>query len=340
MVKVIKNFVGIDISRNKIDVAVIVDYKKEKIYQAEFSKDKKGMGALLKWLKGLGAMFDNETLVCMEHTGIYSRVMVEWLTTYSCLLCVEMAINIIRSLGLQRGKNDKVDARRIALYAYKNHEELRIWKQPRPVITQLKDLLTVRNRLVKAKKMLTVPANEQKAIGLKSGVANRLVTAQASVRAIEADIQKLEEAIQDLIQNDEGLKNLFDRITSVPGIGPITACYLICYTNEFQSISEAKKLACYCGIAPFEHTSGTSLRGKPRVSHMANKTLKTLLHMGALGAIKSDQQLKDYYKRKTEEGKPKLKVLNAIKNKMIHRVTAVVNNNRKFIPCYNYQQAA
>jgi transposase len=340
MVKVMKNFIGMDISKEKVDVAVIINGDRHNIHSNEFAKDKKGLRELIKWLASLGIGLNEDTVVCMEHTGLYSRAIAEWVTTYPCHLCVEMALNIIRSLGMQRGKNDKVDARRIALYAYKNREDLRIWKQPRAIITQLKDLLALRTRLIKAKTMITVAANETKAAGLQSGISNHLLAVNASIRAITGDIQKVEEAIEALIKSDDAVNTLYARITSVPGIGKVTACYLICYTNEFKSINEAKKLACYCGIAPFEHTSGTSLRGKPRVSHMANKILKTLLHMGALSAVKSDSELKAYYQRKTNEGKAKLKVLNAVKNKMIHRVAAVVRNNRKFISLENYSHAA
>ena len=110
----------------------------------------------------------------------------------------------------------------------------------------------------------------------------------------------------------------------------ITAVNLITTTNEFLSITEAKKYACYSGVAPFEHSSGSSVRGKTKVSHMANKKTKTLLHLAALSAIQVKGEIKEYYKRKVEQGKNKMSVLNAVRNKIIQRVFACVKKDRFF----------
>jgi len=95
-------------------------------------------------------------------------------------------------------------------------------------------------------------------------------------------------------------------------------------------MNDARKLACYCGVAPFEYSSGTSIKGKTRVHHMANKKLKCNLHMASLTAIKLDEEIKTYYERKVAEGKSKLSVLNAVKNKLLARVVACVNNQRMY----------
>ena len=116
----------------------------------------------------------------------------------------------------------------------------------------------------------------------------------------------------------------------------VTAINLIVHTNEFKILLDARKLSCYCGIAPFEHTSGKSIRGKTRVHSMANKKLKTNLHMASLSGVKVDPELKKYYERKVAEGKSKMSVLNAVKNKIVARVIAVVKRGtpyeKKIIP--------
>ena len=103
-----------------------------------------------------------------------------------------------------------------------------------------------------------------------------------------------------LKKKDERLSHLFKLVSSVVGIGFVTATNLIIHTNEFTIMKDSRKLACYCGVAPFAHQSGTSIRGKTRVSHMANKKLKTNLHMAALTAARFDVELKGYYERKAE----------------------------------------
>ena len=115
-------------------------------------------------------------------------------------------------------------------------------------------------------------------------------------------------------------------ITSVVGIGFVTSVNLMIYTNGFTMIRDARKLACYCGVAPFEYSSGSSIRGRTRGSFMANKKLKCNLHMASLSAVKLDSALKAYYERKVAEGKSKMSVLNAVNNKLLARVVAVVNN--------------
>ena len=147
---------------------------------------------------------------------------------------------------------------------------------------------------------------------------------------IEKDLENIDKELDDIIKNDPRLKEIYELSTSVPGIGKITALSLICYTNEFNSYHTGKQLACYCGVAPFEHSSGSSVRGKTRVSHMANKPLKRLLYLGAMAAIKSNGELKAYYVRKVSEGKNKMSVLNAIRNKMVLRLTAVIKRGTPY----------
>lgn len=105
-------------------------------------------------------------------------------------------------------------------------------------------------------------------------------TCQASLKAINLDIEKIEKQIKDLIDKDSHLKELFELITSVPGVGPSTASEVIIATNEFTTITDPKKLACHAGVAPFEYQSGSSIRGKTRVNHQARKRLKSLFHLG------------------------------------------------------------
>ncbi len=120
-------------------------------------------------------------------------------------------------------------------------------------------------------------------------------------------------------------------------LGKVTAAQLLVTTNEFKDISDPKKYACYAGVAPYSHESGL-FKGKARVSHLANKKVKTLLHLAALTAVRFSKDLKAFYERKVNgEKKNKMSVLNAVRNKLIHRVFACVNQNRKYEE--NYQRS-
>lgn len=182
---------------------------------------------------------------------------------------------------------------------------------------------------------MTVPINENGPFMQKNIVAKIKKLSQSSINPLQKAIKKVELDIKALVKTDPVLNELFNIVTSVPGVGQVTASKVIAVTNEFTNITEAKKFACYAGVAPFEHTSGTSIRGKSRVSHKACKPAKHALHMAALTVIRYDNEFGKYYQRKVEEGKPKMSVLNAVRNKIILRIFACVRDQRKYDFSYN-----
>ena len=105
---------------------------------------------------------------------------------------------------------------------------------------------------------------------------------------------------------------------------------MIAKTEGFTAINDPRKMACYCGVVPFDHQSGTSIRHRPRVSVFADKTMKSLLHLAAMSAIRLNNDLGKYYKRKVEQGKNKMSVINAVRNKIIHRIFAVIKNQTMY----------
>ncbi len=326
-----RNFVGIDVSKLTLDAVFIFDKEMNKAVHHQFSNDEKGIKKLIGVLKKQKGVDVDNTLVCMENTGIYGKRLSLILFEMQWFVWVETPVAIFRSMGLQRGKNDKVDAKRIALYAMKNQEQAKAWEAPRKEIAALRQLLNTREALIKAFKGLSVSIKEYKETGNKEPSEMMKVSTSNTIKGIKKDIQKIEESIDEIIKNDSSLSNLYKLTTSIPGIGKITSTELICYTNEFKNYTDAKKLACYCGVVPFEHSSGTSVRGRTRVSHMANKPLKTKLHLCAIVAMQHDPELKNYYQRKVKEGKNKMSVINAIRNKLVHRVTAVIKRQTPFV---------
>lgn len=320
-------FIGIDISKNTLDVAV---YKGNKfLFHVQVSNDPEGLKDVFKQFKQLPDFSLTEVVFCMEHTGIYNQHVLRFLHEKHAHICLEAPAQIKQSLGLQRGKNDKVDAQRIAQYAYKNREELRLWKPQREVVQQLSYLATVRSRLIGVMGQFTVPGEEMLSFDKKAG---RQIQQHCnhSVKALKKDIKNIEKTIQEIIAADPELKRLFAIITSVEGIGSVTAVQMIVTTGEFKTIKEPAQFACHAGVVPYKHTSGSTLRGKNRVSHKANKTLKALLHMCAVAAIRCDSGLSAYYHRKLEEKKHKMSVINAVRNKLVWRVFACVRDNRLY----------
>jgi transposase len=324
-----RNFIGIDISKGTFDIALIKDNNVSVITSDDFPNNSKGLVELEEFLKKQGLNME-ETLFCMEHTGIYCRLLSHYLTERKYHVWLEMPVQIIRSLGIQRGKNDLVDAKRIAEYACLKKDKAVLWEPPREVIIQINDLLTLRDRLVESRKSLKQPIKELNDAGFKD--AAKLIESRCKItlNAIDKEIKQIEKELNNTINKDTNLKKLYGLATSVPGIGKITAMYLLYYTNEFKLFLNAKQLACYCGVAPFEHTSGTSVKGKSRVSSFANKKLKKLLHLVAMSTIGRDKDLSAYYVRKVNEGKSKMIVINAIRNKILHRLCAVIQRGTPY----------
>ena len=324
-------YVGIDVSKHTLDVAIINEQQQGEIHHLKVSNGDEGIQELFQWLKSKQVAFTvKQSLFCMEATGLYCYPLLQFLYQNNASIWVENAVQIKQSQGIQRGKNDKVDAIRIAQYALRNFDKVRLWEPTREVVDKLKHLTALRERLVETKKRLLTPVEEFRQMGNHTMAKLLEQSMRKSTRAIQSDLEGVEEKMKEIIDKDDQLKKLFSLVSSVVGIGFVTAVNLIIHTNEFKIMNDARKLSCYCGIAPFEHSSGSSVRGKTRVSKMGNKKLKTNLHMASLSGVRLDDGLRAYYERKVAEGKHKLSVLNAVKNKLVERVIAVVKRGTPY----------
>lgn len=323
-------FVGIDISKRSIDVAVL---KPQSIHQAEhrvFGNDCPGLEDMLEWVLSAGITLDR-ILFCCEHTGLYVIPLSSFLSLKEANLWIENALQIKRSVGLQRGKSDKADALAIARYAFTHQHEARLYELPSPIISKLKHLLAFREQLVRQQTSLKCTFSELK--GFDRQNAEYCLRESSELLAIFQDkIQKIDAELMKTMEQDEELKRKFNLVQTVHGIGKQTAFFILIHTQGFTSFSDYRKFACYSGIAPFPYSSGTSIRGRNRVSHLANKKLKSLLTMCALNTIKKDNEFKRYYERKKAEGKSFLCIMNAIKNKLLSRVFAVIRKETAYIP--------
>lgn len=325
-------FIGTDVSKNELDFAVMNG--KALLFHKEIANTEEAISHFIKELIKLPQFDLGKAIFCMEHTGIYNNHLLVYLHKKKANIWLESAIQIKRSSGNLRGKNDKVDAIRIADYAYTQRDKVRLWAPKREVIQQLANLTATRARLIEVKKILKTPLQEQDNFSTKKVVKQSTTVCNHTLKAIDADLEKAEEAIDDLIAKDAELKRLFNLVTSVTGIGKVTAIQILITTNEFKDISTPKQYACYAGVAPFVEESGI-FRGKGRVSHMANKKVKTLLHMSAIVAIQYNLDLKRYYDRKVnEQKKNKMSVINAVRNKLILRIFACVNHNSPYQNIY------
>lgn len=319
-------FVGIDISKRYFDVAILMD---QSTTSYVFENSRKGANAFIRLLKNQKIPLPN-TLMCMEHTGVYGQLLITKLVEKQAHFCVEMPIQIIRSIGVQRGKSDAVDAKRIAVYASKNSRELKLYQPMEKVLEQVKILLKIRKKLVNTRADLNKYPNELELFSPELGKLAKKNLKKIN-KNLNDEIDRLEMEIKKLILSDDKLNRTVGLVTSVIGIGKITALHLTIFTNFFTRYDNPKQLACYCGVVPFEYTSGDSIFRKSRVHPMANRTLKKHLHMSALAAINHDPDIREYFQRKVAEGKNKMLVVNNVRNKLVHRVCAVIKRQEPYV---------
>ena len=328
------HFAGIDVSKAKIDVCVIINTARSDLLHGIFEQSKKGFNELRKWLQKILSKPQDNMLICVENTGLYDDALLYFLRDQGYSVCLENAALIKKSIRDTRSKNDRLDSRHIAMYALRHHDELELWEKPRQVIDTIKQLLAYRSNLVESLKRVKQAQKEPEYF--KWARVKKTKSYDSGMKGLEKDIRQIEEDIWELIKKDKALLTMFTLLISIPAIGKITACHFICYTNEFKRVKSGKHLASYCGVVPFEQESGT-IKKPARLSKQANKALKRLLHLCAVTAIRMKGEFTQYYQKKIAEGKHVLQALNGIRNKLALRIAAVIKNQRPYDENYIYQ---
>lgn len=335
MSKLLKNFVGIDISKLFFDVALIKAHQSDQTVHQQFKQSPKGFDDMNEWLMQQDVLLNEETLFCMEYTGIYNTILVDYLCSKTALLWVEMAVKIKKSEGFERSSNDKSDAVKIARYAFRYQDKKQLWSPTDESLNKIKHLIAQRDRMVDSISRLTVPVNELKEVGCKQQAVQMEKLQKAVISNLEKTKKNIEDLIVKIVGQDKELSHKVERVKTIKGIGQVTAIAFLVYTKGYTSFGNGKQLSCYSGVVPFiKKQSGISIKSKPRVSPFANKKLKWLLHMCASSAIQHDKELKAYYERKILEGKNKMSVINAVRNKLVLRMFAVLRDDRDFVENY------
>jgi transposase len=321
-----KAVLGVDISKYTIDVAVLGPHLPISTHKIAHTEE-----AIRQFLRQQISELrcrPNEMLVCAEDMGVFCHFLIKETLRKKIPLWLEGPLQIKKSLGIARGKNDEIDAVRIAEYAKKNIDRVRLFEPPRECLVLLQKLTAIRNRLLKTRKILLGEVKVNDYFLSKQRSYELSENFSRSVAAINEDIKAVNIRLDSVVRSDPKLARLVGLITSVPCIGQIIAIQIIIHTNEFHKIATARQFACYCGIAPFERSSGGVQLGRARVSTFANKEIKANLHLAAIGCLRrKDSFLCQYYVRKQTEGKHSMSILNAIKNKLVHRVFACVNHD-------------
>lgn len=322
---------GIDISKAYFDISVSANAHRAEASHGRFGNSAEGFCHLAEWLRAKGIALSS-TLFCMENTGLYHRLLAGLLKSSGGMVWVEHPMQVKWSSGMARGKDDKTDSLRIMRYAERFQQDWEPYMEKREVLSQIADYMALRERLTACLKSLESPIREMRQAGQEDAAGLMEQACGQSISALRAEIRQAEKSIMELIEGDAELCEKYRLATSVRCVGFVLAAWLLVFTDGFERFGSAKQLACYAGVAPFRHESGSSIRGRTKVHRMANKTLKKTLHLCAVSSVRHSPEMRQYYDRKVAEGKNKMLVLNSIRNKIVGRVFACVRDGREYMP--------
>lgn len=322
---------GVDVSKNTLDI-----HCSELNQHIQIQNGNEGFKLFLKWCKTHQIALQ-ESIIIMEYTGGYEYKFIQFCEAKNIPYSRIPGLAIKRSVGITRGKNDRVDAARIAQYGEEKHKTIQLSKPWNKAIMQLKEMLGLRKRIVREKAgyMCTLKERKHMFPYLKQDSLCKIY--ELKIKQNEKLIEQLDQELLDFVESHPEIKINFELLTSIRGIGMVNALMTIGYTENFECFPNARSYAVYVGVVPFDYSSGTSIKGRKKVSPIANKELKQELTQAARSAIQWDPELREYALRKMTN-KCYNVVLNNVKFKLILRMFAVIKKQTKYVD--NYQKAA
>lgn len=328
------NYVGIDISKDSIDLVLLT--QEGELLHCKWLNDRKLLLNEFDNFLVENNLQKDQTLFCAEHTGHYGNKLIDVAINLKLHLWLESPYSIRHSQGLTRGKNDKIDALRIAEYARRFVDKVKLVRVNSKILNQIKHLHTERGLLMQDLTKYKAQTKQEEGFLDNDYLKEKKRRVKRLVTTLENAINEVEEKIDSLIKSDPEIKCSYDKVITVEGIGKQTAIATIVATDNFKKFDNPRKFVCHVGCAPFRYDSGSSIRSRNKVSNKADKKLKKLYHMAALSILSTTGEMKKYYERKVAEGKNKMSVLNAIRSKLIHRIFAVIRDDRKYEKNYTH----
>lgn len=309
-------FIGVDVAKDKFDVAI---NRNGKYLNATFMSDKKGLKSFLSWI----CQHADKPWVCMEATGHYSELIAEFLVVNEVIVSIANPMqikNFLRS-KLLRNKNDIVDARGITEYASV------MPLTPFQIRPQMQKDLNDFNKLLETyKSQLVQLQNQLESMRGKKAVA----ILKKSINDLKKRIKDLEKAIEDLFEENQELNKQRELITSIPGIGNITAYQILGIIPDINMFGHAKQFAAFIGVSPRQNQSGKFV-GSTTISKIGNARLRKAFYMASLTAKRFNPNLRGFVSRLEKKGKAPKSILCAVMRKLAHLVYSVLKNKRSFI---------
>lgn len=317
MKKIIKQVVAIDVAQEELVVCLgrlNEDLSKELFAHKTFGNNKKGFTELVKWVTK-SMIKEVAVQYVMEATGVYHEALAFFLDGHKKALSIVLPnkiSNYARTLDIKT-VTDKTSSEAIALFSLER--QLEKWIRPAAIYLQMRQLTRERSQLLDERTVLKNQLHAEQS----SGWPNKESIARTNKRIalLTKQDKEITESLQKLIKEDPELASIIKLICSIPGISTITAATIIAETNCFALIKNKRQLTSYAGLDIREKQSGTSVKGKPRISKRGNKKLRSALYMPALTAIRHDERYKAVYARLVGKHGVKMKAAVAIQRKLL-----------------------
>lgn len=317
------HYLGIDISKLKFDVCLLVDENyKTKI----FSNDLVGFRKFNDWLESHS---NSDVHICMEGTGRLWEPLAEYLSANQRIVSVTnpACVKGYADSELRRSKNDMIDAKIIARFCRANSPT--VWVQPLPQVKSIRDI----QRHIDALKVDCVREGNR----LKSGVLDALVekSIKSHLAYLTDEIAELEQEVKQRIADDDNLTEEYELLTSIVGVGQVTATTILGELGSHDRFGSSRELEIFCGIAPRVFKSGSSVRGRTRISKKGNARIRKALYMSALSSMRHNPQLRKFADRLRAKNKPGKVIVCAVMRKLLRIMFSILKTKVKFDPEYH-----
>jgi transposase len=327
MKKIAKQVLGIDVAQKELVVCLgrmYDDWTPELYSHGTFANSKKGFDAMVKWVKKF-TIEATPVRYVMEATGVYHESLAYYLEGkgYEVSIVLPNKVsNYCRTLEVKT-VTDKTASEAIARFGLER--KLDKWRRPKQIFKNLKQLTRERDQIIETRTMAKNQLHAEMAEAFPN--PSSLHRIKAHIKFLDKQVAEILKEITQLVKQDDQVNESIELICSIPGIGRLTAATVLAETNGFELIRNKRQLTSYAGLDVREKQSGTSIKGKPRISKKGNRHLRKAMHLPALTAIRHEKKFKAVFVRLVSKHGIKMKAAVAVQRKLLEMIYTVYSKN-------------
>ncbi len=330
MTNILKQAAGIDVAQDELVVSfgrMGQDTGVDLTAYKTFPNNKKGFKDLLVWVNKI-AVKGIKVRYVMEATGVYHERLAYYLSDQAqevTIVLPNKISNYIKTLNIKT-ITDKTASQAICQFGLER--KLDVWEKPKEIFRTLKQLTRERDQLIAERTMIKNQLHAERTEAYPN--KDSIIRMNERIRLITKQEKQIQTAITEIIKSDQELEEKVDNITSIIGVGELTTAIVVAETNGFELIRSKKQLIHYAGLNVKEKQSGTSIKGKPKISKKGNRHLRKAMHLPALAAIRHDERFKAVFVRLVSKHGIKMKAVVAVQKKLLELMYTLWKTDTKY----------